>query len=98
LGENHSGDHVVSLRPDALQPKANVVAIIYEGPLDARDQNRLQQPAVIKVKTPPPLWKRSLFNGKAQVIVQSSLDPDQLILTTSVPGLQDGIAKISTTK
>jgi beta-galactosidase len=98
LGENHSGDHVVSLRPDALQPKANVVAIVYEGPLDARDQNRLQQPAVIKVKTPPPLWKRSLFNGKAQVIVQSSLDPDQLILTASVPGLQDGIAKISTTK
>jgi len=42
-------------------------------------------------------WSRSLFNGLAQVIVQSTRDAGQITLTAQANGLQPAVAKVTTT-
>jgi beta-galactosidase len=44
----------------------------------------------------PPQWQRSVFNGLAQIIVQSSKVPGQLKLTARSAGLQPAAAAIKT--
>jgi beta-galactosidase len=45
---------------------------------------------------PVPLqWKRSTFNGLAEIIVQSSQEPGTLVLTARADGLSDGTLNIS---
>ena len=44
----------------------------------------------------PTPWSRSLFNGLAQVIVQSSSDAGEIKLTASADGLQSGTATVTT--
>jgi beta-galactosidase len=39
-------------------------------------------------------WKRSLFNGYAQIIVQSTDKPGEITLTAKSQGLSDGVLKI----
>jgi beta-galactosidase len=41
-------------------------------------------------------WSRSLFNGLAQVIVQSSRDTGEIKLTASAAGLQPAAATVNT--
>jgi beta-galactosidase len=41
----------------------------------------------IHVLTPPGDWKRSAFNGLAQVIVQSIQRPGEIALKASSPGM-----------
>jgi beta-galactosidase len=41
-------------------------------------------------------WSRSLFNGLAQVIVQSTRDAGEIKLTASTDGLQSATATIQT--
>jgi beta-galactosidase len=42
----------------------------------------------------PPKWRRSLFSGLAQVIVQSTGDQGEITLTAKSNGLSDGILKL----
>jgi beta-galactosidase len=42
----------------------------------------------------PALWKRSLFNGLAQVIVQSTGQPGEVTLTAKSQGVTDGVLKL----
>jgi beta-galactosidase len=44
----------------------------------------------------PPAWSRSLFNGLAQVIVQSSREPGEIKLTASADGLTPASTTIQT--
>jgi beta-galactosidase len=53
--------------------------------------------ARIRVAVPPGAWKRSAFNGLAQVIVQSTKQPGDITLTGSSPGLASGVRKLRTT-
>ncbi|MEI9863761.1 MAG: hypothetical protein WDN00_04230 [Limisphaerales bacterium] len=41
-------------------------------------------------------WSRSVFNGLAQVIVQSSKDADEIKLTATAEGLQPVTTTITT--
>ena len=41
-------------------------------------------------------WKRSLFNGLAQVVVQSTREPGEITLTASSPGLSPKALKLQT--
>jgi beta-galactosidase len=41
-------------------------------------------------------WKRSLFNGLAQVIVQSTRAPGEITLTATSPGLSSSVLKLNT--
>lgn len=51
-------------------------------------------PGIIRVFTPSKDWKRRVFNGLAQVIVQSSKAPGLLILKAEADGLQSASVTI----
>jgi len=53
-------------------------------------------PGLIQIIIPSAQWKRSLFNGLAQVIVQSTKQSGDLILKASGNGLQEAVIKIQT--
>jgi len=55
-----------------------------------------QDPGVVQVIFPAGRWKRNLFNGLAQVIVQSTDQPGDITLTTTSPGLKSAVLKIRT--
>jgi beta-galactosidase len=73
-----------------LQPGRNVVTIFA-----TRFTNKADQlfrwdgpgPAAVQMVTPAPQWKRSAFNGLAQVIVQSTPQAGAIKLTAASPGL-----------
>jgi beta-galactosidase len=44
--------------------------------------------AQLRLTTPASPWQRHAFNGRAQLIVQSSHQPGQAVVTVSSPGLQ----------
>ncbi|WP_442795381.1 beta-galactosidase GalA [Pelobium manganitolerans] len=51
-------------------------------------------PGLIQMVVPAPAWKRKLFNGLAQVIVQSTGGTGDIILKAKAPGLKEAILKI----
>jgi len=52
-------------------------------------------PGLIQILTPAPLYKRKLFNGLAQVIVQSTGEPGEIILTATGKDLKSFALKIT---
>jgi beta-galactosidase len=50
--------------------------------------------AVVKVSTLAEGWKRSLFNGLAQVIVQYTGQPGEITLTATSPNLAPAVLKL----
>jgi beta-galactosidase len=65
-----------------------------------RNRNQWDEPntdaGLVQLVVPTPQWKRSLFNGKAEVIVQSAKQPGNLILKASGNGLKETVLKIQT--
>ena len=53
----------------------------------ALNTNMKNLPPAVKVVTSPGHWKRSLFSGLAQVIVQSTQVPGELRLKARSPGM-----------
>lgn len=51
-------------------------------------------PGTVQVRTPAPAWRRKTFNGLAQVLVQSTQDAGEIILTATAPGLKTSVLKI----
>ena len=53
-------------------------------------------PGLIQLVYPAPAWKRKLFSGYAQVLVQSAGDPGSVVLHATAPGLISSTAIIKT--
>jgi beta-galactosidase len=53
-------------------------------------------PGLVQTISPASQWKRSLFNGLVEVIVQSSKQPGRLVLKAASEGLQQAEIKIET--
>jgi len=51
-------------------------------------------PAVVKVVTGTSAWKRSLFNGLAEVLVQSTGQPGEITLTATAKNLTPAVLKL----
>jgi beta-galactosidase len=89
-----------ALSSDLLRPGRNVIAVLTK-PAPNAQGNRGDTPAskgdpgLIKVTTPPDGWKRSLFNGLAQIIVQSTGQSGEIVLTARANGVNDGVLNIS---
>jgi len=49
-----------------------------------------RNPGLIQVVQPAGQWKRKLFNGLEQVIIESTGEPGEIILKANSPGLQSG--------
>jgi beta-galactosidase len=55
-------------------------------------------PGLVQVIYPSEQWKRKVFSGLAQVIVQSTQEAGEIILTASSSGLESAAIKIKTEK
>jgi beta-galactosidase len=75
----HGGDNTVA-----------VVVANYTGVAGVNKGATLQ----VQDRSEPPVWKRSVFNGLAQIIVQSTRDAGTLRLTARSAGLQPVTATI----
>ncbi len=53
-------------------------------------------PCIIQVRTPASTWKRKVFNGLAQIIVQSSKEIGEIVLTATSKGLSAAEIRIHT--
>lgn len=94
LVENKKGD-IFILPPSLLMKGRNQIAIaaiplLKQNPWDNLNINA----GVIQIFTPAPLYKRKLFNGLAQVIVQSTFQPGEIILKAESEGLTQSEIKI----
>jgi beta-galactosidase len=102
LGTNLAFDPIgyeYALDRAALRPGRNVVAIYATRFSDANKKRQAFKwnatgPAAVQVTLPAPQWKRSVFNGLAQVIVQSTRQPGEIRLTATSPGLGTAAVRI----
>ncbi|MEQ1799242.1 MAG: DUF4982 domain-containing protein, partial [Lacibacter sp.] len=79
--ELHAGNNSISIVATPLLKK-----------FDWEDVNK--DPGMIQMVFPPAQWKRKLFSGLAQVIVQSTGEPGEIIVTATANGLKRGEIKI----
>jgi beta-galactosidase len=77
----------------SLQPGNNSIAVVVK---NNESQGGLNKGVTVEIqdKPIPPVWKRSAFNGLAQVIVQSTEDPGELKLTARADGLFPGTLSV----
>jgi beta-galactosidase len=55
-----------------------------------------EDPGLVQVVCPAGQWKRNVFNGLAQIIVQSAAQPGEITLSAASDGLRTGVAKVRT--
>jgi beta-galactosidase len=65
-------------------------------PLVARFQydNLNTDPGIIQILMPSDNWKRKVFNGLAQVIIQADKQPGEIKITATSPGLSQAELKL----
>jgi beta-galactosidase len=83
------GAREINLASSALQAGKNVVAVVATQP-----PGKESGPGLVRMTMPPAPWKRSLFGGLAQVIVQSTGQPGEITLTATSPGLSPATLKL----
>ena len=98
IPENKKGDTFV-LDKTNLHTGKNSIAIVaiplvYKYKWGTVNTN----PGTIQILTPAPTWKRSLFNGLAQVILQATGEAGEITLTATSNGLKTAQIKINATK
>jgi beta-galactosidase len=99
-GSRENAAREIPLAAGQLRPGKNSVVIVATPPPGGRgnrgNRGGVQQgsPGMIRVTTPPGDWKRSLFSGLAQIIVQSTGQPGEITLTARSPGVTDGVLKL----
>lgn len=79
----------LALEPSSLRETGNVLRIEatrYED-WSMRDSLKQVWPATLRIVTPAPPWRRSTFNGLAQVIVQTTGEPGVITLEATSEGL-----------
>lgn len=86
------------IEPHMIHPGENTIAIVAlpfvkKNSWDTNNTN----PGTIQLVIPAHIWKRKLFNGLAQVIIQSTGGAGDIIVTATSPGLQKNELKITTT-
>ena len=48
-------------------------------------------PGIIQILTPAEPWKRKLFNGYAQIIIQKEENAKEVVLSARATGLKSGV-------
>ena len=71
-----------------LRNGKNIYAVVGTPLIERYKYDNLNNdPGIVQITKPAETWKRKLFNGYAQVIVQSSKEPGELILEASSTAL-----------
>jgi beta-galactosidase len=100
IAENVSRENAgseIAFAASALRSGKNVIAIVATPPRGGRGNRsggNQGGPGFIRMTVPPASWTRSLFNGLAQVIVQSSGQPGEITLTARTDGMTAGELKL----
>jgi len=82
-----------------LKVGSNQIAIISTPLTKKNDWDEVNtDPGTIQVFREAAQWKRKLFSGLAQVIIQSTGQPGEITLTAASPGLKTSTLKIKTIK
>lgn len=93
-GESHDA-HVVSVFDvkRLLHPGENIIAVAVA---NWNDGGGINKGVTLSLQDKPvlPEWKRSVFNGLAQIIVQSSKEAGEIKLTARADGLTPGTLAI----
>jgi beta-galactosidase len=84
---------VFDLKP-FLHPGENVIAVAVENWSGPGGLNKGVTLA-FQEKAAAPAWQRSVFNGLAQILVQSTKDPGEIKLTANADGLSPATASVS---
>jgi beta-galactosidase len=92
LPKNDNG-LLINIPRTSLHVGSNVIAVVAL-PLIERRRNASGDPGSIQILTPSDPWKRKVFNGLAQVIVQSTEKTGDIILKANAPGLTQAIIKL----
>jgi beta-galactosidase len=94
-GESRDGGMLVPLDAKRrLHPGDNIVAVVVS---NYSESGGLNQGVSLRMQDKPvlPEWKRSVFNGLAQIIVQGTKDPGEIKLTASADGLSPATMSVS---
>jgi len=90
---------VYSLPKAFLREGVNTYALVGKELLRRKQWEVLNKdPGYVCSILPPGQWKRSLFNGFAQVIVQTGTEPGDLVLRAAAKGLQSAEVRITARK
>lgn len=98
--DHHKDQDVFSINKAFLKAGNNSIVIVAL-PIKKKNpwDNPNQDPGVIQFKAPAPTWKRKLFNGLAQVIIQSDgKQTGNITLTATSAGLKEKKLVINTSK
>jgi beta-galactosidase len=94
IKENEKG-HDFVLDESILKPGKNTLTIIATPIPKKNDWDNVNtNPGIIQIITKNDKWKRKLFNGYAQVIIQSTGKGGEIILTAEGTGLKPGSLKV----
>lgn len=81
-----------ALDKNILKPGKNLVSIIATPIPKINDWDFVNSdPGLIQLVKPAPSWQRKLFNGLAQVIVQTTKESGEIKLVATSPGLESGM-------
>jgi beta-galactosidase len=82
------------LNPNILKQGKNIIYIVATPLQKIKDWDVMNtDPGIIQVVTPAESWKRKLFNGYAQIIIQKDESRNEVILSASAKGLKAGSLK-----
>jgi beta-galactosidase len=95
-GQSGDNERLATLYVESLRNEKNVIAIVSEVANLPRNHVERVIPAVVKIRTPMQFWTRSLFNGRAQVIVGSAAESGELTLVATAPGLRQATLALTT--
>ena len=98
IPENKKGDSFV-LDKANIRAGKNTITIVAEPLIYKYKWGTVNKnPGTIQIITPAPQWKRTLFSGLAQVIVQSTGEAGEITLTATSNGLKKAEIKIQSIK
>ncbi|WP_367751977.1 beta-galactosidase GalA [Flavobacterium sp. WC2430] len=98
IPENKEGDTFV-LDKSMLRSGKNTIAIIGEPLLKVKPWDVINQnPGTIQIFTSPEQYKRKLFNGLAQVIIQATGKAGEIKLTATSKGVKPAVISIQSVK
>ena len=84
-------DQKYVLNANVLKQGTNTIQIIAPPLQKVKEWDVMNtDPGIIQVITPAESWKRKLFNGYAQIIIQKEENASEVILSATAEGLQTG--------
>ncbi len=93
--EDKTGGYTFKLDPAILKAGRNQVDIMAVPIPKKNDWDFVNSdPGTIQILTPASAWKRNLFSGLAQIMIQTTKEAGEITLTATAKGLKPAVLKI----